>query len=834
MVTPRITAAPPKVVQVTRGDVVKLRVDYKANRDLVQQVKWVIRSQSMVCRDATCTLRTSGIRPGSHAVYVVVFDDSGSDSLKFDLQVRELAKGEKARQVTVTPEAVSDDRRIDDGDGADTAQFFMRHVMIPVQGRAYSHSRSEVRVVGQGGEAIGKTDTLRTGTPGLLRISLPGADESWLLDGSLLRLRGRAGSRGTARLERGTIRSRALNNVDPGWDLAAGGYVFRGNGQRDIVVKRLPGDEILVAVLRGDVRVHTETTVKGQADEEAFFRITPGSMIRLRTITGATGQDPSRPVIAGTPGEQEIIAQIIRLTTPQYLAKRENADATRSAFIRNRKPVSLDDAAKMARASLASGDAWLAIEPLLFRLDEAAKQPAASYLVGRSYVEMLLLREGEEWLTKSLELSDQGTSANDARIMLGNLNYKRKAWSAAALYFTAANLDAWISDPKLGGERSFIAGKSCALGEKRSCARNLLPRAAREGSSPSARDEARLLLKKLDLLPGHTRQAGIRIGYNSNIFGLTNPGDDTMLPEGVKSNQTGSWNAFVGIESRSMASDETLTDDQNRLGLEFKADISRSGYAKDDVTDYAISTYQGQLGLFYTLAAKPEPDAPSSAREPLMDFVLNGYLMMGGVGRQRVHDEAGAGVRFRLPWLLGLDLEYRKGRAVDPQPDLEHRIDYLTGEPSASADDTGAISRLHMRFVPIGPNSLTGEDRGASHFVIEAGTINVQRESFPDGTGPLRLLQPRLHASRKVLDQAVTTFTLGTDIITRDITATAANSLGLPQRQTKSLVGVNFSVDVSQFVTIDLDARHYISTSSGSSTGSFKRTVATLGTIWDF
>ncbi len=833
-VVPVITAAPPKIVEAKRGDVLKLKVRFKADKNLTQQIKWVIRSQSLVCRDAECTLRTSAIRPGSHAIYVIVFDESGSDSVKFDLKVEEAEKGRTPAIKAIAPEAITEQRREEDQRDEEGAGFFAKHDVVPMQGRTYSHSRSAVRVIGQSGEKFEGSDTLRTGSPGMLRFTMPGADESWLMEGSMVKLRGKTGSRGIARLERGTIRSRALNNVDPGWDVAAGGYVFRGDAKRDIVVQRLPGDEILVTALRGNFRIHTEATFKGQADEETFFKISQGSFIRLKAINAATSTDPSRPESAGSPAERDAVATIIRATTPHYLAKRELGGTANSIFIRNRKPGSLADANKMARSSLESGDPWMAIEPLLFRLDDAAKNSEASYLIGSSYVEMMLLPEGEQWLQKSLEAANNDGAVNDARIMLGILNYMRRSWFNAATFFTSANMDSWLRDPKLGGERSYFAGKSCALGEQRACARKLLPRAAKDGPTPAAREEARLLMKKLDRLPGHTRFAGLKVGYNSNIFGLEKPGDTASLPEGLSKNQTGLWNLSGGLQSRSSATDELPQDDQNRFGLEFNVNLDRGGYFDSEATNYALSTYTGDLGVFYTKAGKnPAPEA-TSGTEPAMDLGLHAYLLVGGVGGQRVHDEGGGGIKLSVPWLLGLDVGYRQGRVVDPQPELEHRIEYLTGEPSKSADDTGKISRIFMRLIPMGPNSLVGEPNGTSQFAIEAERVHATRQTDPTGTGPLTILRPAMLISRKVLENAVMTLNTGTESITREITDADALATGLTLNQSKILFGITFKASLSQSLALDVDARQITSSSSGSNATTFKRTIATVGTRFEF
>ena len=836
---PTITAGPPNLITASRGDVLKFKIEYKADKNLVQQVKWLLRSQSMICRDVTCTLRTSAIAPGEHAIYVVVFDDSGSDSVKFDIKINDPVRGKSPREIMVPMGPVSADQKTYQA-GVSAAGFFAGHSVTVIQGRAYVHNRSLVTVIGQETEAIGPADSLRTGSPGLARMALTGSDETWLLDGSMARLRGKDGGRGVLRLERGTVRSRTLNNVDAPWDLAAGGFVFRGEAKRDILVQRLPGDEILVTALRGRVRIHNEASFKGKADEEAFFKITPGTTVRLKITTSATGEDFARPESGDTPAEQEAVAAIIRTTTPHYLVKRDAADPTKPPFIKNRLPVSLDEGIKAAKMALNEGDPWLAIEPLLHRLDEASKNQEACYLIGRSYVEMLLFPEGEEWLQKALVESQPSkptttasqSALDDTKIMLGILNFKRKSWAEAARHFNSADLARWLKDKDLGGERSFMIGKSCALGENRHCAKTHLPRASKEGSAPELKEEAKLLLRKLDLLPGSTWYAKIKSGYNSNIFGLEKPGDEIALPEGVSHNQSGTWMVAAGLDTRGSASDELQQNDQNQFGVEFKLNIEKAGFTSADLGDYGISTYSGQAGVFYTRASRSGIEKNSSRYAPIMDLGVHAYLLMGGVGSQRIHDEGGGGLQLTFPGFLGFELGVRAGRVVDPQPNFDHGIDYLTGETSASADDTAQISRIALKLIPYGPSSLAGEPRGTTHASFAVENINTTREEFPNGTGPVQMLNSKIAVATKVLEPAILAFHTGADIITRNISSSDAETLKVPIKQTKIKIGLDYEHDLNPFITFDLSASLAIATSAPSSLASsipFNRSLFSLG-----
>lgn len=838
---PIITAGPPELVSAMRGDIIKLKIEFKSNKSLVPQIKWVIRSQSLVCRDATCTLKTSGIAPGNHAVYIVVFDDAGSDSTKFNLRVDDPVRGKNPKEIDVPAGQLTEGQKETPEDRTkNPGGFLSRHSISAITGRAYSHNRSVIHVIGRETETIAAADSLRTSNPGLLTLKLTGSDETWLLEGSMARLAGTNKGRGLLRLERGIVRSRTLSNRDPGWDISSGGFVFRGDGKQDIVVQRLPGDEILVTALRGPVRIHKEATYKGNADENIFFKITQGSIIRLKVTKNTAEQDPTRPQIAGSPAERDAVAAIIRTTTPQYLTKRDVTDQEKFPFIRNRSPGALNDAVKSARIALNQSDPWLAIEPLLYRLDEATKDQDACYLIGRSYVEMLLLPEGEEWLQKAIagptpgNVQTPSAASDNAQIMLGILNYKKKSWSAAAAYFTSANLDAWLKEPDLSGERAYMVGKSCALGEYRHCAKVYLSRAANDRMTVEGRNEARILLKKIDVLPGSTWSSSMHFGYNSNIFGLKSPSNKVALPAGVTHNQTGFAVGSLGLASRGSASDELPQDDQDRGGIEFKLNLQKSMYVNSDLSNYGVSTYAGQLGIFYTRASRKADSEDASGSVPFMDLGLNAYMIMGGIGSQRVHDEAGAGMRLSLPWLLGTELAYQNGRAVDPQPSLEHEIDYLTGERSGTADDTANISRFILSFVPFGPTSLTGEAKGSTNVALEGESITASRSAPLDGTGAIHMLNVKMTMARKVLDRATLRVLAGADTLTRNINSEDSEALGSPAKQTKITLGLNYEHALTPFLIIDLATNQGITTTSPSTIDSFSRTMVTVGARIDF
>ena len=127
---PIITAGPPELVSGIRGDVIKLKIEFKSNKSLVPQIKWVIRSQSLVCRDVTCTLKTSGIAPGNHAVYIIVFDDTGSASIRFNLRVRDPAPGESPKEIIVNPGPITEGQKEPaENQNTNPGSFLSRHAV---------------------------------------------------------------------------------------------------------------------------------------------------------------------------------------------------------------------------------------------------------------------------------------------------------------------------------------------------------------------------------------------------------------------------------------------------------------------------------------------------------------------------------------------------------------------------------------------------------------------------------------------------------------------------------------------------------------------------------
>lgn len=217
-----------------------------------------------------------------------------------------------------------------------------------------------------------------------------------------------------------------------------------------------------------------------------------------------------------------------------------------------------------------------------------------------------------------------------------------------------------------------------------------------------------------------------------------------------------------------------------------------------------------------------------------MDLGLNAYMIMGGIGSQRVHDEAGAGMNLSLPWLMGTEFLYQNGRTVDPQPSLEHEIDYLTGERSGTADDTSTVSRLLFKVVPFGPHSLTEEPKGSTNITVEGEHLSASRSGPPNGTGAIRLINTKMTMARKVLDRATLRILAGADTLTRTINSDDSETLVSPTKQTKITVGLNYEHALTPFIMIDLATNQGMTTSTPSSIDSFSRTIATAGVRIDF
>ncbi|MEY4630243.1 MAG: hypothetical protein RIQ81_363 [Pseudomonadota bacterium] len=829
---PAIEQGPPKVVDAVQGDVVRMKIQYTADSGRVQQVKWALRSEkskSMICREGTCTLKTSAIKPGSYAIYVVVFDETGSDSIKFDFRLAAAPAKYTPKQVEVPLIKAGEDVKSAQTAGLPVTGQFVRSI----EGRTYAHNRSQVRVVGTSREPLEKLDSIRTGLPGILHFSLTTQDEAWLLDNSLARIVRNSKGRAFVKLERGSLRVRTLRNIDKEWNVTASGYVFTGQSKQDTVVIRLPGDELLVASLRGITRVHKESKVKGEPDPGDFFTIEPGTMVRLQALTGGPTEDPGRPQPAGNDVEVDTVAKIIRKTTPFYLKARSNISQEGESFIQNRKPESLKAANDWARKAVAEDDAWLALESLLYRFDEAAKDPAACYLLGKSYLEIMLYPEAEEWLNRAIEaertLKDR-TMANDARLVLAELAYRRKLWDVAARHFDQADsqaIDAWIRDKARGQDRMFMIGKTCALSERRICAKKYLPTTALNDPRPEVRAEATNLIKKIPVLPGSTARFSLLAGYNSNIFSLKEPGSKDR-PGDAPKNQDGIYTGKFHFDLRSGAHDAMPREEQTRFGLELQVDLEKSGFTTAKMNNFGRSHYDAHAGIFLTAASRPDKPTPS------FDGSTYVYITTDGVGPQRVHDEAGGGVRVSVPFLLGLELETRIGRTIDPQPPLEQVLDPLTGEFIAASDDTGTIQRFRLHLVPVGPDSLTGEPRGKVQIALDATATMAKRAEVAGSAGDLTVAGGALTVSQKAVPTGVLAIRAGSEFITRDITEESAAELGTPQERMRTRVGVNYYHEVSQKVHIEVNTDYTIGTAQPESFDGFTRSTATFGLHLEF
>lgn len=824
---PTLTMGPPADVSAVQGDIVKMQVQYTADSGRVQQVRWAMKSgnsRSISCKEAKCTLRTSSLKPGDYAVYVVVFDEAGSDSMKFDFRLSEAPPKYEPKQIEVPLVKANDDSREKKTAILPVTGQFLR----TIEGRAFAHNRLQVRVIGNTPEPLGKLDSIRTANPGVLNFSITPQDEAWILDSSLARIVRNSQQRTFVKLERGTIRVRTLRNIDKDWNLAAGGYVFAGGDRQDTVVIKLPGDELLVASLRGITKVHRESTVKGEPDKDQSFSLNPGSVIRLKVIAGAESADPGRPEPAETTAEIDAIAAVIRKTTPQYLKSRSEVAAGNGTFILNRKPESLQAAKTAARKYADEKDAWLALESLLFRYDEATQDTGASYLVGRSYLDMLLYPEAEEWLRRAIDPARPGKDiamANEAKLVLGHLAFKRKDWDTASRHFESADRSAvenWTRDKGRGAERKFMIGKSCALSERRRCARGYLPQVAVSDLPAETREEARNLLKKIPVLPGYTLRLSGGLGYNSNIFALKEAGSNE-LPGTATKNQDGTFKGAFHFDLRGGAHDQLAQDEQRRFGIAFGLDLEKSGFNTTKMASYGRSDYDGRFGIFFT--------APSSPGKPTHAFDGTAYVYMSttGIGSQRVHDEAGGGLQISVPALLGMEFDARFGRAIDPQPPLDQILDPLTGEYIAASDDSGSIMRIKLHLVPFGPDSLTGEFRGRRQLSIDSSLISATRSDLPGNSGDLQITNAQIKLAQKAVDNGILSILAGSEQVKRDLTEEESSELGVPLQRSRIKAGLNYYHEVNQAVHIEASTDYTIGTAQPASFDGFNRSTASLG-----
>jgi hypothetical protein len=829
---PSISMGPPPEVFAVQGDIVKMQIQYSAEAGRPQEIRWAMKSgtsRTISCKEAKCTLRTSGLKPGDYAIYIIVFDDTGSDSMKFDFRVAPAPQKYQPKQIEVPLVKITAESKESKTAVLPVTGQFLR----TIEGRAFAHNRQQVRVIGSNRESLGKLDSIRTGNPGVLHFSITTQDEAWLMESGLARIVKNSRKKTFVKLERGAMRIRTLRNIDKDWNLASGGYVFTGTEKQDTIVIRLPGDEILVASLRGVTKVHRESTVKGDPDPDQFFTLSPGSIVRLKSIAGTETKDPGRPSTAGNPAEVDAIAAIIRKTTPQYLKARSDFPTNDESFIINRKPPSLQSATAAAKKYVEEKDPWLALEHILYRHEEAARDADASYLTGRSYLDAHLYPEAEEWLKRAIDptrpLKDS-TMVNEAKLLLGELSFRRKDWDSAGMYFSAVErgaIDIWIRDNGRGMERKFIIGKSCAFSERRKCAREFLPQVAISDLPADIRDESRYLLKKIPTLPGHTLRLTGSIGYNSNVFSLKDASSKN-LPGNAPKNQDGTYKGSIHFDLRGGAHDQLAQDDQIRFGIAAQLDLEKSSFTTGKLASYALSHYDGLIGLFLT--------APAGRGKPTNAFDGTTYVYMStaGIGSQRVLDEAGGGLRIAVPVILGLDLDVRYGRAIDPQPSLDQILDPLTGEYTGASDDSGSNIRLKLGLVPFGPSSLTGEVRGRMQMSIKSSLMFAQRATAPGTSGDLKIIAAEARLAQKAVSNGVLSLLFGSEKLQRDITEERSSELGVPQQRTRNRAGLNYLHEVNQSMQFEVSTEITRGTAQPESFDSFTRSVTSCGLHYFF
>jgi hypothetical protein len=274
---------------------------------------------------------------------------------------------------------------------------------------------------------------------------------------------------------------------------------------------------------------------------------------------------------------------------------------------------------------------------------------------------------------------------------------------------------------------------------------------------------------------------------------------------------------------RGGAHDQLAKDEQSRFGIAFGVDLEKSGFNTTKMASYGRSDYDGRFGIFFT--------APSSPGSPTHAFDSTAYVYMAtsGIGSQRVHDEAGGGLRISMPSLLGMDLDSRFGRAIDPQPTLDQILDPLTGEYIAASDDTGSITRFKLHLVPFGPDSLTGEFRGRRQLSIDASMTNAKRGDLAGNSGDLQITMAQIKLAQKAVDNGVLSILAGSEQIKRTLTEDESLELGVPLQRTRTKAGLNYYQEVNQAMHIEAATDYTIGTAQPSSFEGFTRSTASIG-----
>lgn len=841
--TLRITKAPPETISAIRGDVLQLNVEFQGDPTLYQKVKWTVKSVSMVCREKNCKFKTSSLKPGKYAVYIVVFDKNSSDSMRFDLRVREPNRGEKPAIKTIKAEPV-DPARSDVNFSESKKRIFSGYYATTVAGKTFANSNRRIDVIGTQRRQINQFSTLRTASDGLMRIYRTGENETWLSNRTFVNLDVTKSGRGLIRLVRGAVRSRSLGNLSRSaqWDVAAGGYMFKGDQNQDFIVKTIPGDELLVASLRSSLNIHAFDRKSGNADKESFFRLPAGSIIRLKTIFGDTNGSMGKSEPGDSLPERTAIASILRETSPQYLDKRTATDTR--VFLNPLPPVNFKSALRKATDAINRNDALLAAEQLLFDLDTAGKSPEAAYVLGRAYLFLHLDDEGENWMKKGIEIMRAKKSSkldsnllDDLHGALGRLYFRNKMWPEAAVQFTEINLTSWLERNKLNANLAFEVGKSFALGGMAHEAKHLLIWSTEHSPVKESREESRILLKDLEIYPGSTARISAGIIYNSNVLGLQKPGDQKSLPEGIDKNQTGMWVADLSWKVRSSAADDHQTDSQTRYGLSASVNLLRESFFEKSLLPYTFSKYSGKFGFFFTPAAENSRHAESTqlfSRPALFDLDVHSYFEVGGIGDQRVHDEAGAGTALTIPRLLDASVSIRYGRVIDPQKDLQHAIDYLSREPALGTDDSGTITGIGLKLVPIGPNNLDGEPPGTTRLQMQTDFLRANHQSYPNGSGQRQQTNVKIEYTKKFLMSTCISIHAGATLEKHDLTAEQSSYMAAPSIRQRINFGLQYAQDINEYLSLGISTSQFMVTQTPSeSFTKFNRSVTGLFVSWN-
>lgn len=713
---PNIVAHSEVQFAVNRGD--QLTVEALAD-DEKAEVKWITNNE-IICRTRVCEIDTNRWSAGYYRVTLVVFNDRGSASLAFRINVNNAPIGYKPTKVT--PKLVSPSADIQTVDTND-------HTVRMLAGRGFSYDAKKLQVIGNLPRAITWQEKLRSQPGSLMVISRSAAESHTLGYASTANLvKAKSGHRAIV-LNSGVLRSRQLDGQRPRWSILVGNWLqIDGDELADILVTKPKADveTVQVVVLRGTARIFKKKTsesardndTEGETSAESQQNIEPTNQAQAENssapesnseanaaaesenqteadqldrgtddradFVGVTRylpqglamtfkQHESTPVEASIPKASKVGKQVKR-TTPFY-QRDQRADAARQqeTLLRGQVPSEFKEALLLAEEAYAISDVIKVIEILAGFLDETKKSFKGAMLLGHAYRGIYLYKDAFFFYRNAQKLRPRSP---EPAFAIGTMYLADRNWKKAEKYLQHA-VDLDHDQEQL---LQYYLGVAKYRQGKRLAADSHFQYAIWAKGNSEIEASAREFRGTIVSSDWIDLRLAADIFLDSNVMRAGAASSEMLQKQNISASKKISTLGYTGSAGFSLWA---LRTREAQLGLVF--DIAKRSYNNADLKN--LELIDQSVGLDMGVGFWKNADD-----QPRINLLSTIKAQMIFVGEERAMDRLRSNVSIEAPLLYRLAVGFRSDLNLDPLPARDDIYDPVIQEVVPASE------RSHRQF----------------------------------------------------------------------------------------------------------------------------------------